>query len=637
MPSSLQIQITMRKCWLQVVGNITLKGDADITADSISITAGNEVAVHDINLHASDINVNGTLTAAMTAFGDLESTEEEIVSLGNVHLDGDASYDDLANITAANVKVSTTKSVILSSTDITAAADELVWFDDTKFTFDYGLAIDAANITTSSGAQVEADSIDFTATEHIELNANVTATTVLSLDAATLDIQFNKLIAASLGITTSNNIILADDSSEQAYIDALSTDLKFDSSLDYDGDLSLTAAAITITDGNTVTASNIRLESSNTVILGNVIADNGDVDAATFGAVTLSKSADYSSLGFLSFSSLSLESDQDIIFSVNAGATANAGDILWIDADGFAIGGDLSIVADTLSVGTSTELKAYNLNLNANTYDVKGTLKAEGNSTLGSVVLSGGIDSTLDLASVTASDVKYEGDSIVWNANTTFSGDLYFDYDTFELKNNKTITGASVYIDADTSVSISGNIIAQGNGATGGDIDISAPSITLASTGLLDARLKNESSLVNAGDISLTAKVDKEVGFAEANSITTIELSGEIKAGNLDVKAESLATASYYSDIGATIALKAVAQYLGADFAYMAADADATINVNSGADIQTAGYVNINTVSHAITEAMAVAALGDVSGISLAGMVSVMLPVPLKYIPVPVF
>ena len=613
-----------------IVGNLTLKGDADITADTISISAGNKVAVHDIQMHASDINISGELVAAVTAFGDLESSDEEVVSLGSVHLDGDANYDDMANITAGTVKVTTANNIIFTDDlgkDAATNADpaDLLWFDADKFVFNFGLDLNASNITNTSGAQIEAQDIAFTATNHMELNARVTATDTLLLDAATLDIQFTKLIAAKLGITTSNNMVFSDDANEQDYIDALANgnDFTLLGALNYSGDLSLTAAGITITEGNTVTADNITLESSDTNIDGVVIADGGDNDAVTFGTVTLIKDAKYADITNLSFSTLSIQTNKDIILSADKDATTTDGNILWIDESGFSIAGDLNLLSDTLKVDAATDLTAYNLNLSANTYDVQGTLTAQQNSTAGSITLGGGIDSTLDLSQVSASDVSYSGTSMAWDSVVDFAGDLYFDFNTFELKNSGSLTAHNVEINTSDSVTISGDIIAQGNGGTGGNIDITSPDITLNSTSLLDARLKGETSLVNAGDITLIASTTTEVGFALADSNTSIDISGVIKAGNLDVSATSLSTASYYSDIGATIALKAVAQYLGADFSYMAADADADINVYSGADIQTAGYVNINAESHAMTDAMAVAALGGVTTISLAGIYGV--------------
>ncbi len=178
-------------------------------------------------------------------------------------------------------------------------------------------------------------------------------------------------------------------------------------------------------------------------------------------------------------------------------------------------------------------------------------------------------------------------------------------------------------ISANNLVTINGDVIAKGNGANGGDIDIASTHITLSATGLLDTRANGQTSLVNAGDVTLIAHSDVEVGFASADSNTSIKIYGDIRTGNLSAEAFSRAASSYYNNIAGTIALKAISSYLGADFAYMEADATAEVLVFDGADIKASGDISLNAEAHSLTEAIAVAALGGATKISLAGIYAV--------------
>ncbi|WP_143735481.1 leukotoxin LktA family filamentous adhesin, partial [Microbulbifer mangrovi] len=586
---------------LVIVGNIDAYDQLDVTGGSIAITAGNVVSGSDVSLHSSDINIDGSLTADATADD----------STGTVLLDGDADYDDLGNITAEIVRVDTTNDFYITddAASLVVSAGDIVW-EEAGGAVDLGFALEVNADDITAGIDVTAVDITLTATNGVQadawLNAAGDGATLgqVGLSGATLAFDFAKISADGLSLTTSNNMVFAKNTADTEYQSAGVNDFKLAADVDFDGDLSLNAAGITVTKNASITAANVTIESSDTNIDGSVTADAGDSDATTFGSISLVQDADYEDVGNLNYSLLAISTDNVIVLSNDSAASAvtgaATGDIVWVDDKDFDFTGkDISFNGSSLTVTSGTTLDADNITFDVDSFYNSGTFNASE-----SILLTANIDDTLDLTGLNASALTLNsGSSLSWAEDILYGGLLKFVADSVTIESTASVTAAGISVEADT-ITVAGSLTSTaGSGSTVGNIDLKGKNITLASTGVLDT-VDGDSSTTD-GDVNLTASDTDAVGYGKARAETSIDLSGTIEANNVTAKAFSSSTSSIYEEIGTTLGLKTVAALAGVDFNYMEADSDATVTVNSGANITAAGNVTLSADSHSVAEAMA--------------------------------
>ncbi|GAA5525120.1 hypothetical protein Maes01_01680 [Microbulbifer aestuariivivens] len=598
-----------------IVGHLDVYDQLEVSAGRIDIAAGNGVSASDVSLHASDINIDGSLTADATAAG----------SAGRVQLDGDANYGDLGNISADILRVDTENNFYISG-DATGlgSSGDIVWEENSgALSVGYALEIHADNIST--GVDVSAGGITLTATNAVqvdgELNAAGDGSTSgqVALSGTTLALDFAKISADGLALTTSSRMVFAQDVTDSEYVAAGTEDFKLAGDVDFDGDLTLSAAGITVTQNASLTAANVTLESNDSNIDGTVTADGGDSDAATFGSITLVQDADYEDLANLNYSLLAISTDNDIVLSNDANSsavtTANGADIVWVDGQDFDFSGrDIRFNGGSLTVTTDTELAADNISIDVDAFYNSGTFTASE-----SILLTGAIDDSLNLAGLNASALTLQSDSsLSWAEDVLYGGLLKFVADSVSIESSASVAAAGIAVEAD-SITIAGTLTSSaGSSDTVGDIDLVGKNITLTSSGVLDT-VDGDSSTTD-GDVNLTATETDAVGYGRAAAETSIALSGSIEANNVTAKAFSSSTSSFYEEIGTTLGLKSVAALGGVDFNYMEADSDATVTVNSGANISAAGNVTLSADSHSVAEAMALVMGADVLTAALAGI-----------------
>uniref|UniRef100_UPI00025594CF leukotoxin LktA family filamentous adhesin n=1 Tax=Microbulbifer agarilyticus TaxID=260552 RepID=UPI00025594CF len=587
-----------------IVGEVDAFDSLDASAGSIEITADNVVSGSDVALHASDIQVSGSLTADATAAD----------SLGQVVLDGDANYDDLGNISANRVKVVTSNDFYLTSdaSSVSSNSGDLVW-EETSGAIDLGFALEleAQNLQTTSGLTISAEEIVLTAGNALSVGDQLAATGEIRLSGNTLDFDFSQISADILSLVTSNNMVFAAAATDSEYVAAGADDFKLVGAVDFDGELNLSAGAISVTSGNSITADNISFDSADTQINGSAIADAGDSDSATFGTITLEQSARYADLGNLSYSELALVTDATIVLSDNASDSAvtgaAAGDIVWVDSGDFDFSGsDISFSAGTLALTTDTSVSADNITLEVDTFDTSGTLNATGD-----IILRSSIDDSLDLSGLNAAKLTLDSDDLTWTKSLVYGGDLELVADTITVSSATDITAANITLDGDT-ISVSGSL-----STGGGDITIDGRKITLHDGSHLDA-----TGVAADGDVTITASDKSEVGYGTASATSSITLSGEIDAANITAKAESIAISSMYAELGTTLGVKTVAQLLGVEFNYMEALADATVTVTGTADLNATDDITLASESHAMSESLAAVLGGAPAGVALAGIYS---------------
>jgi hypothetical protein len=157
----------------------------------------------------------------------------------------------------------------------------------------------------------------------------------------------------------------------------------------------------------------------------------------------------------------------------------------------------------------------------------------------------------------------------------------------------------------EVDVMIAGELLADGGitieaNDTGGVFG-DGGSIDIVSTAVLDARDKEVTNA--SGNVTLTASATSEVGFGLADADSSITVAGRINANDVTATSLSKASASFYEDPIAGLVIMAVGTFTGAGFYLMAADAEATVNVEGTANVQASGNVTLGSESHALSQA----------------------------------
>ncbi|AKO51858.1 hypothetical protein ABA45_05015 [Marinobacter psychrophilus] len=173
--------------------------------------------------------------------------------------------------------------------------------------------------------------------------------------------------------------------------------------------------------------------------------------------------------------------------------------------------------------------------------------------------------------------------------------------------------GGTIHIVADGALG-TGDAMIAGDLLADGGITIEASSIEITSTGVLDARDKVTTN--TSGNVTLTASNTQEIGFGVALAESSVTLAGKVHANDVTATAQSKAIASFYEDPAAGLTIMALGPFTGAGFYLMAADAEATVNVEGTADVQASGNVKLGSESHALSQASQINTSGGKGSLS---------------------
>nr|MDT0250780.1 leukotoxin LktA family filamentous adhesin [Endozoicomonas sp.] len=274
-------------------------------------------------------------------------------------------------------------------------------------------------------------------------------------------------------------------------------------------------------------------------------------------------------------------------------ASSSAAGAIDLAGDLYADGG-FTIMADNIEVKAGGTLDGRD----SISSDSAGTIAFQGKTSQSTALVLSASGKTVVFESAAAATPEQASDGITLIGNTTVSGSVTATADTFNAKAGSSLdVSGSLTVTADNQADVSGTLAAEsGITITSKDIDLNAGS-------LLDTRNSDDSA---RGDVTLTASVSSSVGIGSATANTNIDLSGQITAGNITAKAKSIANSSFKEEPGVAMGLVATGALAGASFYFMDADAEATVNVNSGANIQASGNVSLTTESHALTEASSI-------------------------------
>ncbi|WP_257283682.1 leukotoxin LktA family filamentous adhesin, partial [Endozoicomonas sp. SESOKO1] len=275
-------------------------------------------------------------------------------------------------------------------------------------------------------------------------------------------------------------------------------------------------------------------------------------------------------------------------------ASSSATGAIDLSGDLYADGG-FTIMADNIDVNAGATLDSRD----SNSASAAGTIAFKGKTDQTTTTLKlSASGKTVVVESATASSPEQVAEGITVIGNTTVAGSATVTADTFKTRANSSLDlSGSLTVTADSKANVSGTLAAESG------ITITAKDIDLNAGSTLDTRNSDDSA---RGDITLTASVTKAIGFGKADSDTNIDLGGQVYARNVTVEAKSIANSSFYEEPGASMGILAAGSFVGASFYLMEAEADATVNVNSSANIQASGNVSLQSEAHALTEASSI-------------------------------
>ena len=283
------------------------------------------------------------------------------------------------------------------------------------------------------------------------------------------------------------------------------------------------------------------------------------------------------------------------------------GDVVFASSAGFVVGstgvvnvGSLSVKTpsasdlDNLISGGEADSSKINDLLNNNfSISSSGTVRIQGK-----INAASGVDINANTIEIGSSSKIISGTT--YGATGVVSA-AAVNVDDLTIPTQLQVSGGTIVLKAasisDNAINISGDLYADGG------FTITANDITLNSGSTLDARNATDAT---RGDVTITASASEAVGIGQASTKTAIDFGGTVYADDLTAKAKSVATSSMYEEPGTVIGQMAGGVFAGASFYLMDAEADATVNVNSGANIQASGNVALTSESHAITDASAI-------------------------------
>jgi hypothetical protein len=286
------------------------------------------------------------------------------------------------------------------------------------------------------------------------------------------------------------------------------------------------------------------------------------------------------------------------------------GNVVFASSQGFLVGASGVVNVGQLTVRTPTADDLDELIAGTKAVDDTLAVSSDGLITIdGKINASDGIDLQGDGVNVGSSGKLIAGNAL--NANYVATAAVNTgDYSapTALIKD-----GGTIHIVAGGALGTSDALIAGDLLADGG-ITIAASSIDITSTGLLDARDKVTTN--THGNVTLTASSVQEVGMGIALAESSVTLAGQVHANDVTATAKSTATASFYEDPTAGLAIMALGPFTGAGFYLMAADAEATVNVEGTANVQASGNVTMASESHALSQASQINTSGGKGSLS---------------------
>ncbi|MDB2384262.1 leukotoxin LktA family filamentous adhesin [Endozoicomonas sp.] len=296
------------------------------------------------------------------------------------------------------------------------------------------------------------------------------------------------------------------------------------------------------------------------------------------------------------------------------------GDVVFASSAGFVVGSTGIVNVGKLSIKTPSDIDISDLTSGDNPVDGKITNLLKDSysvSSSGTVLIQGKINTAKGLE-VNANTIQIDSSGIVIAGGThgaTAVGSLSaVNIDDLTIPTELQVSGGFVTLKASSSannaINVSGDLYADGG------FTITAQDIAINNGSTLDARNTDDSA---RGNVSFVATESQAVGIGSATAKTTIDLSGDIHANDVNATALSKANSSFYEEPGAIMGMVTGGVFAGASFYLMDADAEATVNVNSTANIQAKGDVKLSAESHALTEASSIT-LGSALPASLAAV-----------------
>ena len=296
------------------------------------------------------------------------------------------------------------------------------------------------------------------------------------------------------------------------------------------------------------------------------------------------------------------------------------GDVVFASSAGFVVGSTGIVNVGKLSIKTPSDSEITDL-IDGNAIDSTELNDLLNNSysvsSSGAVRIQGKINTAKGL-DINANTIQIDSSGIVIagkaNGATAVGSISAVNVNDLTIPTQLNVSGGTVtlkaFSSANDAINISGDLYADGG------FTITANDIALNSGSTLDARNSDDSS---RGNVALNANESRALGIGSASAKTAIDLSGQVYAANVTAKAVSKANSSFYEEPATAMGLATTGIFAGASFYLMDADAEATVNVNSTANIQASGSVSLRAESHALTEANSIS-LGGALPASLAAV-----------------
>ena len=575
-----------------------LQTNGAVSADSVTVTAGNEFIVNNlpvtatrfvsVNSIGADIGANIQVTAP-TGFEtaiSINSGNDDITLDGALIAANNGDINVIGNRIEQNGNV-TGGDVILN------ALDEYVMQGDVDGST---IDIDAVNAITQGGNLTASGNVDLTSANNniAMLAGNVTQGDTVSIDARNGDIDLQQIIANTLlinGVNITQNVNL--DIVSQANIAGTTF------SMDPGSVLTVSAGSADIQVANnanitSISADRISLDAADIIINGDVVADVGDLDIVSSGNV-------------LHQGSLVAENgDVDLEIIGSSSLQTISGDTVGIDSADISIAGD--VTADVGSVRITS----------GDSFTHVGTMSAA--------------NGDIDLSSVNSSNVQnISGERIAINA-----GDVVAIGDLIASAGNLTITSGTEINHTGSMSALVGSVLLDSVGSTSVGT-LSADSISIRANGVAT----NGDVIADVGDVDIvsTGNFSQLANIDAANGEVDLDITGAsslnaINANTIDVMSGAIDVGgNLESDLGSVLltstgTLDVNADITSAENAIVSAteinmDSTTTLTAMNEASLSaTSGNIDVSliqtpTESGVVTISAASGAITDNNGLSV--------------------
>ncbi len=498
-----------------------------INSSSTSVDAVGNATVGDITSASMSMDIDGDLDV-----GDIVTTSNNLGA--NIRVDGDADIDSITAGGLLDVLVGgalTGGAFTGAITDIDADTIDIVSAGSTLGITDIdgtGLVrvgtVDSANVAAVTGGSVEIGDVtsvlntDIDATDAagtITQTGTITANGNVNLDAAAMtvgnidsesSVTANATVGnASFGIVDAANNITITAVGTPSIANAISG-----------GNVSITGASVTLNNGDV--GGNLTLN-----------ATAGDVDGN--GAVTVGGAIDLDATGNIGFGSLSAngtfsaDAGGDIIFTGTAASTGT----MSFDAVGLIEGGDIDTdraTADSVfTAGTSVTLGDVSTRIftvNSGTNITLGNVDAEGRDIRGIAIDLNATNGAVSFVSLLSGrGIDIDATSITGGGNITSDNGVDIEADSINIGDVLITETGGVLLNA-----TNGDLIA-------GDVRSHTFGNTIRATGNITTGDLSVNGTSNSSEINVVAGGDATIGDATAGSQLTVDVDGNLVAGNL--------------------------------------------------------------------------------------------------------